>query len=246
MLDAFRGALGFLTRLPIGRDEAAWHAFRARPATFPLVGYLTGGLAALPLLVPVFPATAAFGFLVWLYVLTGINHLDGIADLGDAAVVHGDRQRRREVLSDTTVGVGALAAVGLVFVGLTTAGYELAGLPARVALVVVATEVGAKCAVALGACFGSATHDGLGAQFTDGLDSRNAPGPVVVALPVAALTWPEPAAAVALLTAVATVGPMVLWARRTLGGVDGDVLGATAEIARLVGLHAGVIAWTLS
>jgi len=36
------------------------------------------------------------------------------------------------------------------------------------------------------------------------------------------------------------------WARSRLGGVSGDVLGATNEIARVVGLHAGVIAWTLS
>jgi adenosylcobinamide-GDP ribazoletransferase len=131
-------------------------------------------------------------------------------------------------------------------VGLATAGYGLAGLPIRAALLVVAAEVGAKCAVALGACFGSATHDGLGAQFTELVGPRHALGPIVVALPAAALTWPEPSATVALLAAVATVGPIVLWARRTLGGVDGDVLGATAEIARLIGLHAGVIAWTLS
>ncbi|WP_181684887.1 adenosylcobinamide-GDP ribazoletransferase [Halorhabdus salina] len=245
MLNAVRGAVGFLTRLPIGHDETAWHAFRARPATFPLVGYLIGGLAALALLAPVPPATAAFGFVAWLYVLTGINHLDGVADLGDAAVVHGDRERRREVLSDTTVGVGAVAAVGLVFVGLATAGYALARLPGRAVLLVVAADVGAKCAVALAACFGSATHDGLGAQFTDRLGPQNALGPVVVALPAAALTWPEPSAAVALVAAVACAGPIIVWANRELGGVDGDVLGATAEIARLVALHAGVIVWTL-
>ena len=246
MLKALRGGLGFLTRLPIGHDEDAWNAFRARPATFPLVGYAIGGLAALLLLAPVPPATAAFGFVAWLYILTGINHLDGVADLGDAAVVHGDCERRREVLSDTTVGVGAVAAVGLVFVGLATAGYGLAGLPARAGLIVIAAEVGSKAAVALAACFGSATHDGLGAQFTDHLDPGNAVAPLVVALPAAALTWPDPAAAVALLAALACVGPIVRWARRALGGVDGDVLGATAEIARLVALHAGVIAWTLS
>jgi adenosylcobinamide-GDP ribazoletransferase len=34
------------------------------------------------------------------------------------------------------------------------------------------------------------------------------------------------------------------WARRRLGGVSGDVMGAANELARLVALHAGVIAWT--
>jgi len=235
-----------LTRLPVGRDEAAWAAFRAHPTTFPLVGYPVGILAALPLVVPLPPATATVAFVAWLYVLTGINHLDGVADLGDAAVVHGDRQRRREVLADTTVGVGAVAAVGLVVLGLATAGHALASAPVGLALVVVAAEVGAKAAVAVAACLGTATHDGLGAQFTDRLEPRHAILPVVATLPAAALTWPAPPAAVAVVAALACVGPIVLWARRTLGGVDGDVLGATAELARVVALHAGVIAWTLS
>ncbi|WP_135663430.1 adenosylcobinamide-GDP ribazoletransferase [Halorhabdus rudnickae] len=246
MLNAIRGAVGFLTRFPVGRDETAWDAFRSRPATFPLVGYLIGGLAALPLLAPVPPATAAFGFVVWLYVLTGINHLDGAADLGDAAVVHGDRERRREVLADTTVGVGAVAAVALVFVGLSTAGYALAQFPARALVLVIAAEVGAKGAVALAACVGTATHDGLGAQFTDQLGPRNAIAPIVLVVPAALLTWPHPSAFVASAAALACTVGTVLWARRTLGGVDGDVMGATAELARVVGLHAGVIAWTLS
>ena len=246
MLDAIRGAVGFLTRFPIGHDEIAWDAFRSRPAAFPLVGYLVGGLAALPLLVPVPSATAAFGFVVWLYVLTGINHLDGVADLGDATVVHGDRERRREVLADTTVGVGAVAAVALVFLGLATAGYTLAQLPARALALVVVSEVGAKTAIALAACVGTATHDGLGAQFTAGLGPRDAIGPLVVAVPAVLLTWPRPAAALALLGTLAVVALLVPWARDALGGIDGDVMGATAELARLAGLHAGVIAWTLS
>ncbi|MFW5918066.1 MAG: adenosylcobinamide-GDP ribazoletransferase [Haloferacaceae archaeon] len=246
MLNSIRGAVGFLTRLPVGHDEAAWNAFRSRPAAFPLVGYLVGGLAALPLLAPVPRATGAFGFVAWLYVLTGINHLDGVADLGDAAVVHGDRERRREVLADTTVGVGALAAVGVVFVGLGTAGYTLSTLPVAALSLVVASEVGAKAAVALAACAGTATHDGLGAQFTARLGPRNALPPLVVALPAAILSWPEPSGFVALAAAIACGTVIVLWARRTLGGVDGDVMGATAELARIIGLHAGVIVWTLS
>jgi adenosylcobinamide-GDP ribazoletransferase len=245
MLNALRGGLGFLTRLPVGHDGDAWEAFRSRPALFPLVGYLVGGLAIVPVLAPVPAATAAFGFAGWLYVLTGINHLDGVADLGDAAVVHGDRERRREVLADTTVGVGAVAAVGLVLLGVATAGYALATVPMRAVLLVIAAEVGAKSAVALAACVGSSTHDGLGAQFTDRLEARDAIPPLLVAAPAAVLAWPHPAAAIALLAALSSVLPILWWARRRLGGVDGDVMGATAELARLVGLHLGVIAWTL-
>jgi adenosylcobinamide-GDP ribazoletransferase len=51
---------------------------------------------------------------------------------------------------------------------------------------------------------------------------------------------------VALLAAVATALAVERWANAHLGGVSGDVLGATNELARLAALHLGVIAWTLS
>ncbi|WP_241990620.1 adenosylcobinamide-GDP ribazoletransferase, partial [Halorubrum sp. CGM5_25_10-8B] len=53
-------------------------------------------------------------------------------------------------------------------------------------------------------------------------------------------------AAAAITAAVVVAALAFAWARSRLGGVSGDVLGATNELARVVGLHAGVIAWTLS
>jgi len=36
---------------------------------------------------------------------------------------------------------------------------------------------------------------------------------------------------------------MLTWGYRALGGVNGDVIGATNELARAVGLHLGVAVW---
>ena len=126
-----RGGVGFLTRLPVSTDETDWLVFAATPVTFPLVGYLVGALAALALLLP--GVVAAFGYLVAVYTLTGVNHADGLADLGDAAVVHGDAERRRAVLSDSEVGVGAVLALALGLIGLALAGIGLSGASARTA-----------------------------------------------------------------------------------------------------------------
>ncbi|SEH16144.1 cobalamin-5'-phosphate synthase [Natronorubrum sediminis] len=245
---ALRGALAFLTRLPVTTCEGDWDAFRARPVVFPIVGAIAGAIAAIPLLAAnALPApTIAFGYLLAVYAVTGIHHLDGVADLGDAFVVHGDSARRREVLKDTTTGVGALLAVSLAVAGLALGALGVAALPLAAALaVVVAAEVGAKLGMSAMACGARASHDGMGSQFTAEAAPASVVAPAVAAVPVAFLSWPEPVAAATLLGATAGACLPWLWARRHLEGVTGDVFGAANEIGRLAGLHAGVIAWTL-
>ncbi|SFR99425.1 cobalamin-5'-phosphate synthase [Halomicrobium zhouii] len=246
VLRAIRGALGFLTRLPVGRDEAALDAFQHRPVAFPLAGYVVGALLALPFVLGL-PATAtAFLFLAWVVLITGVNHADGLADLGDAAVVHGDAADRRDVMKDTTVGVGAVLAVGTGLLGLALAGLGLAELPVLTAVgVVVAAEVGAKLAVALLVVTGEPSHEGFGSRFVDRAASGDRPLLALVALPALLAPGSIPVGVACLSAALAVSVLVHRWADRRLGGVGGDVFGATNELARVVALHAGVVAWTL-
>jgi adenosylcobinamide-GDP ribazoletransferase len=246
VLSALRGALGFLSRLPVGHSEAAWAAFTETPAAFPLAGYVVGALVAVPFLaVGVLPVpVVAAAYLGAVVLVTGVNHADGLADVGDAAVVHGDPEARREVMRDTTVGVGAVLALGTVLVALALGGLAAATLPVGVAVgVVVASEVGAKLGMATLASLGTPSHEGFGATMLDG----NGPGDLLVALvvavPVAALV--TPATAVSAVTGLGTALLVRRWAENTLGGVGGDVFGATNELARVAALHAGVAAWYL-
>ncbi|WP_435196685.1 adenosylcobinamide-GDP ribazoletransferase [Natronomonas sp. EA1] len=243
VLTALRGALGFLTRAPVGESERAWDAFRATPAAFPLAGYVIGAVLALPFLPPAPDPVTAFAFLAWVYVVTGIPHADAVADLGDAAVVHGLPDERRAVMRDTTVGVGAVLALGLVLIGLWSAGLALAPLPVRVVGLVVAAEVGAKLAMASVACLGTATHEGLGSAVAGGHGRRDLILPVLVALPAALLTWPHPAAGTALVTALLAGIATLRWGNTILGGISGDVIGAANEVARLAALLTGVVVW---
>lgn len=247
-LVALRGAIGFLTRLPLSQRDGEWQAFTRTPATFPIVGMLVGGLVAIPLLVGTVshPATVALGYVLAVYLVTGVNHMDGVADLGDAVVVHGDRQRRRTVMKDTTTGVGALLAVVFVITGLALGGFALASLSLAGAIaVVIAAEVGAKVGMAALACFGRPAHEGLGSALIDATDSRAFVAVIVLSLPVVLLSWPTPTAALTLLFGILGACLPWWWAQRELGGVTGDVFGAANEIGRVLGVHAGVIAWML-
>lgn len=248
VLTALRGALSFLSRLPVDHDDDAWNAFRSAPIVFVLAGYVVGLVVGLPVAVAVLlglPAvTAALVYLVAVYLVTGVNHADGIADLGDAAAVHGGPGDRRAVLKDTTVGVGAVLALAVVVAGLALGALALRGRgPLSVLGLVVASEVGAKLAMAAVACLGTASHDGFGAEFTSRAGPEQLAGPVVLALPVALLTVPSLGGLVALLAGLGTALVLVGWADARLGGVGGDVFGAANELGRVLALHAGVVGW---
>jgi len=246
VLSALRGALGFLSRLPVGHSEDAWRAFTATPAAFPLAGYVVGALVALPYLsVSVLPGPVVAGAaLALLVAVTGVNHADGLADLGDAAAVHGTPDERREVMRDTTVGVGAVLALGTVLLGLGLGLLAVTTLPVLAAVaVVVASEVGAKLAMATLACLGEPSHEGFGAAMLDGNGPVDLAVALVAALPVALLVVPVTALALVATLVVALV--VRRWAQRTLDGVGGDVFGATNELARVAALHGAVAAWHL-
>ncbi|MEF8825418.1 MAG: adenosylcobinamide-GDP ribazoletransferase [Halapricum sp.] len=251
VLNALRGGLGFLSRLPVGHDEKSWSAFRRQPAAFPLVGYMIGVLLAAPLFVLRPGTTAAAAFLVWVYLLTGVSHADAVTDLGDALAVHGDPEKRRSVMRDTAVGVGGVLALGLVLTTLALAAVQLAetaleGEIAAVFAIVVASEVGAKAAMATVVCLGEATHEGLGSALTAESGSRSLVPVLIAVIPVAGLTLVTPAAPVSTVAALLASVAVLRVARTTFGGVSGDVIGATNEVARVVALHAGVMLWTLS
>jgi adenosylcobinamide-GDP ribazoletransferase len=246
VLTALRGAVGFLTRLPVGHDERAWAAFCRHVYVLPGAGYLVGPLVGAVLVLPLPAPSVAVLYLLAVVSVTGINHADGLADLGDGAAVHGGPAKRREAMKDTTVGVGALVALGVGLLGLALGAVALATIPVRQALgIAIAAEVGAKLSMATLAGLGRSSHEGLGSQLL-GANPGDVAVALVVATPATLLAWPT-------LAALPTVGvgPLVAvglrwWAHARLDGVGGDVFGASNELARVAGLHAGVIAWTLS
>ena len=246
---ALRGAVGFLTRIPIGGSESDWEAFRRTAYSLPLGGYLVGGLLAGVFYLPVQPPTLVAAYLVGLYLLTGVTHADGLADLGDALAVHGDADRTRDALKDSATGVGGALLLGVTLLVLALGVLSFAGIGSwTAARLVVASEVGAKLGMTLVACYGRPAHDGLGSQLVGEL-SYTAFGPaLLVSLPAIAAA-PE-GLAVALLATVLTgpaVGLAVLtWGHRRLDGVSGDLLGATNELGRAFALHVGVSVWILT
>jgi adenosylcobinamide-GDP ribazoletransferase len=241
-LRAVAAAVAFLTRLPLPRSLALTGDDVARAgAWFPLVGAsigcLTGVVAwacakALPAEIAAALAVAALGL------LTGALHFDALADTADAAGGT-TRERALEIMRDHAIGsYGALALVVDVVVRVTAIAF-LVSHGDVVADLVVAGAVSRAAPVAVASVLPYArTSDGLGASLTRG-SARRAVVAGVLALAIAAAVGHVTGLEILAAGAIVAVLTGAVW-RRWLGGVTGDTLGATAELAELVGLVVAV------
>jgi adenosylcobinamide-GDP ribazoletransferase len=230
-VQSFLDAVAFLTRVPVAPRRTAPEG-RAVP-WFPIVGALVGlataGLYAVGReLVP--PLVAATVAVIGQVLLTGAFHEDGLADTADAAG-GADRADRLRILDDPvhgTYGVVALVLALVLRLGAIagfTAGQAFAVLPAAHAL-------SRAAAVVLMGTMPAASERGLAASAGRGLSRGGRDLAGLAGLGVAAALlggW----ALLAVATAVVGAVLVAAYARRTLGGVTGDLLGATQQLVEL-------------
>ena len=109
---SLRAALSFFSTLPAGEGYEEYDALRRNLHVIPLAGTIIGVLiASITFFIWLFaPSLTFLGVLVYL-AFEGINHIDGLADVGDA--IFTPRDRRKEVLKDVQVGAGGVVFVAV-------------------------------------------------------------------------------------------------------------------------------------
>jgi adenosylcobinamide-GDP ribazoletransferase len=235
-------ALGFLTRLPVGRrvTAAPGDLLRAAPL-FPLVGAalgaVIGGVAVASALA--LPALIAAALAVALELaLTGALHVDGLADSADGLAGR-DRDSSLAIMRDHSVGVYGGSALALDLLVKAAALGALAE-DGAVLPVVAALALSRAAPLPLAATMPYARQgQGTGRLLAERAGVGAAAVGLTVALAIALVAvGPEAAVLCACLGAVtAAVGVL---ARRRLGGVTGDVMGAAIELTATLALVAAV------
>jgi adenosylcobinamide-GDP ribazoletransferase len=197
-------------------------------------------LLAAPVVPPGVAATLALGAVL---LAAGLHHADGVLDVGDALMVHGSPDRRREVLQDARVGIGGLGALFLVYAPTVGALAALSAVsPGRAALALFAGEVAVRSAMLLVLVFGEpADLRSSSVPFVRALSGPHRTPAVIVAL-LAPLPFLLAMSALLAPLAVLAVPLVALGLLRIsaakFGGIGGDVVGATGEVCRAVVLVA--------
>lgn len=159
-------------------------------------------------------------------VLSGFLHWDGLADSADGIGVRGDSTHRLDVMRDSTIGAFGVGAI--VFVALVQVVALAAAIDAHVWWALGAPVVG-RCGAALALWHRKpARADGLGARYSGSGGAVGHAVLFVALLPLAFLPFPpSPARLIAVTGCLAAAALIPSIFTRRLGGVTGDVLGAT-------------------
>jgi len=250
-IKTFRDLLAFLTIIPLGKTDDFVVTSAEAIFLFPVIGGFIGLLGAgyfmgcsfllsdilgfvnsfiqipVDFLLRFLPAVMTLAFLL---VLTGLQHFDGLVDLGNAIGLGNVKERRAAAHAWTVSYKGAflaifvelLAVLGLFFIKAESAFGAI-----------IAAEVAAKLGMVTITWFGKPTHSGLGSIFLETAKrKRNIVAyflAVLIVYPLLGLTgvW-------VVLIGVLFGVLMERAAKSVFGGVSGDAIGATNEIVRAV------------
>jgi adenosylcobinamide-GDP ribazoletransferase len=260
-IKTFRDLLSFLTIIPVGGKEDFIFTTAANVWLFPLIGGFIGLLAGLyfvgssiivgflvtlanriitlpiGVLETLLPATMTIAFLS---VITGLQHFDGLIDLGNAVGLRNVHDRKMVAHAWTVTYSGAVlalivefaAVIGLFFIN-----------PLFAFGAIIAAEVAAKLSMVTIIWVGKPSHKGLGSIFlAKAKKNLNAVAYVIAFL----IVFPYFAFTSNLILGLVAVGivlfsiPVAFVMKRVsngvFGGVSGDMIGATNEVARAVTL----------
>ncbi|RMH39951.1 MAG: adenosylcobinamide-GDP ribazoletransferase [Deltaproteobacteria bacterium] len=230
-LGGLRAAVSFLTRVPVGRPPAE-DELRLAPAFFPAVGAAIGGAmaGAFAIAAPAGALPAACVALAAGMWLTGAFHEDGLADTADALGGALDRDRLFDILKDSRIGAYGAAALAA---SLVLRAALIAALADRATAALVATQALAR----LPPVWLMATL-----PYVTAHDRRRSPAfragarEVGVASAFAAIAVTAAGLSVFEMIASAAAAAVVTLAcgwrfRARAGGLTGDFLGATEQVA---------------
>lgn len=177
-----------------------------------------------------FTAAIVYAFLM---IITGYNHLDGVMDMADGVMVHGEPEKKIRVMKDSSVGAGGVATLFIV-ASLTVAGlYNI--LDYHFILGIIICEMCAKTSLLTTALFSNPLVPGIGSYFIKETNPANYFASTVIVAIIAYLIGGF-AGIAGVIGAIVSGAIIAVIAKRNFVLANGDVLGMSNEVGRLFSL----------
>jgi adenosylcobinamide-GDP ribazoletransferase len=184
------------------------------------------------------PALAAVLVVVADLALTGMLHMDGLADAADGLLPHAPRERRLAIMHGPETGAFAVVVVGA---ALLLRVFALASMTREVWLLAALWCASRALVGSVPALVPYARETGIASALLEGAPRW----PALAVVPAFALAAANAgvAGAATVAAGVAAGAAVIAFGWRRLGGFTGDVLGAAIVVSETVGLVVGAAKW---
>lgn len=251
------GMLALLSRIRFSRTSVNLESVARRQYLFPAAGAVLGIIMCI---VAVLAFTYLGGVLdamvisllvlLFVYLLTGLIHLEGLADFGDGLMTSGDKERKRSAMKDISLGASGTFFMIVAVLALFLLLNDLRGWTESpvlllwtdtipIALGLILAETAAKLAMTAVMVVGPSSHQGMGSIFVSAASPAKFGMGMAIAL-VVGIALAGVYGFIVLLGPVAGVA-IAMIARKHFGGVGGDAFGAANEVGRLLTLLVWVV-----
>ena len=233
-------AIQFLTRIPTPAQPYAADSLSRSVKFFPLVGLLIGGSAALLnyVLTPHLPRpVAAFFLVIYLLLITGCLHEDGLSDAADGFGGGNNREQTLLIMRDSRIGTYGGAAITLSLVGRILLLSYLP--PMQIAQYLIAAHILCRWTTLPLSYFlpparnqTSVEYSGQGIRIANLTTTATLIVGTLFSFAIVILLLRTHSAA-PILSAIAISAITALYYRKRICGVTGDCFGATNQLAEI-------------
>jgi adenosylcobinamide-GDP ribazoletransferase len=228
-------ALQFLTIIPIKiNSEVEDKDLGASLIYFPMVGALIGLLLAL--------CTLVFGFLPRLVIValviivsiivTGVIHIDGLADTCDGLFSFKSKEKMLEVMRDSRIGAMGMTAIACVLLFKFTLLFSLPiGILGKSLILMIAFSRWAQVV----ACYSSkyARNEGRAKYYIEYAGGREVIGATLFTLTLFFVLM-QLKGIVLFFLSMLPIFLFINFVKSKIGGMTGDTIGATSELAEVI------------
>ena len=235
MFKGISAVVSFLTIIPSKNTEL--EIVSKNMHLFPIAGAVIGlliGAAGYGLSFFIQPLVTGLILTGALVIITGIHHTDALCDFADGLMAKGTKEKKLKAMRDPAVGSAGVITVVLYAAGMILSISMMKGFVLFEAILL--SELMAKLSMVIQANRGLSAWQGLSSPFTQ---SMKDPKKLAVAVGLAVIPTIILGGMTGVFVVISCVGfslLLLMIAKKSFGGISGDVFGASNELVRLASL----------
>jgi adenosylcobinamide-GDP ribazoletransferase len=246
LLYSFLGLITFSTIIPL-RVHTSLENMTRLTWLWPLIQLFIGFLAALIAFLSIdilnLP-TILSGAIIYAFflIITGYNHIDGLMDMADGVMVHGDSTKKLQVMKDSFVGTGGITSFFIVALITVLAIANLLEFKFIVGIII--AEVASKISILTTCICSNSQNEGIGMHFIKSMNLINYSLSIIIFITISYVIGGF-IGVLGIIAGIFAGALIALIAKHNFNLANGDVLGASNEFGRMVSLLVMVILFSV-